>query len=136
MTIKLVLSAFTAVFLLSACQTTPAVELTTEQTETLKTTWLGKKWEGSWGGSCTGSVEVLEVSGNRAKVNYKWGHCGNAAPGSTIDDNATLSEQEMKLTLWRGTTADYTLQSDGSLIGIYYNPRNQGSGRGTFTLVH
>ena len=135
MMIKLALSTIAAVFLLSACETTPRVEISTEQAEALKTTWLGKKWAGSWGGDCTGSVEVLEVSGNRAKVNYKWGHCGDAAPGYFIDDNATLSEREMKVTLWRRTTADYTLQSDGSLIGIYNSPRRQTTGRGTFTLV-
>ena len=120
---------------LGACGTTPERKtLSPEDAAALKEVWAGKRWEGSWGGSCTGNVEVLDIEDNIARVRYEWGICGNSAGGYAIDDNAVLSAREMKVSLSFGAKADYVLQPDGSLVGKYSN-RQGGEGNGRFLPV-
>lgn len=121
---------------LGACETTsPDVTLSPAEAAALKTTWLGKRWDGVWGKTCEGSVEVLSLEGNVGRVRYAWGsNCGSAGVGDFIDDNTTFTPTEMHVTLTFGRRADYVLQADGSLAGRYTS-RQGADSRGTFRQV-
>lgn len=77
----------------------------------------------------------MELSGGVGEVDYRWGQCGDSPPGKWVDDNSTFTPEVMQVTLWRGTTATYTMQPDGNLIGEYYRPRDGSTATGQFRLV-
>ena len=109
-----------AALVLSACATPPEPKLTEAQIAALQATWVGKKWDGTWGDPCTGSVEVFEVVETTATVEYSFGVCSkDGKPGSTIVKDAKVGPDSLFVPL-RGTVqASYTLQADGSLDGVY-----------------
>ena len=125
-----------AALLTAACATPPEQKLTEAQIAALQTTWVGKKWDGTWGDPCTGSIEVFEVVKTTATVEYSFGICRkDGKPGSTIVKDARVGPNSLFVPL-RGTVqASYTLKADGSLDGVYRTSPTSREYNGKFFLV-
>lgn len=129
------IAALAAVAILTACQTTEQETATPTLSSTdmaaLKQKWEGH-WSGTWGGTCTGAIDVSNVSAGRASVTYSWGHCGNAAPGSTKDSRASIDGDKLTVHLRGRTEAGYSHVDENTLQGNYQRPSDGATGEGLF----
>lgn len=126
-------AAFLAGALLISCAPEPLTEAEIAALPADKARWIGK-FDGNWGGDCTGSLEVLSISGEKASVIYSWGFCGNSNKGSA-NRSADFDGETLKVNLWGSTTATYTFVDGNTIEGSYVRPRDGVTARAKFTRV-
>ena len=122
-----------AVLLLSACASSTD-GLTPEQVTLATDTWADKRWEGSWGGACTGYLETSTMKDGKITAEYGWGVCGDSAGGFLEGTVTVLPNNSIRVDLPFGTKATYK-QISPTVIEGDYSSRRGGTGNGKFTLV-
>ena len=134
-----VLALLAFAFVLAACARAPApdpepIVLSPEQAARVAAVWTGGSWDGTWGGTCTGRLDVTDVQGGIATVDYRHGICGeDGRAGGTVYDDAIATETSLAMS-WRDLTWTYELQSDGSLAGTF-TVDGEVKGKGRFLPV-
>ena len=120
--------------ILAGCQTTQEAATPAATSTTTPEQWVGT-WAGAWGanGNCPSTITVKEVTGSTAVATYTWGSGCGAMPGEHTDPSAKLSGNNLEVALLFGRRAQYTMQDNGDLHGVWLSRGGESSARAVFS---